>query len=113
MWNDSTIQALNRGLDLPPIKIVPLHRSDRSGDTFLFTSYLSTQDSDWNNAIGYGTTGGLAGDHRRAQAAEGSWPRWTHCAVDARLCRATTGSATCPRAISKGLGEAELAERRR
>ena len=35
---------------------MPVHRSDSSGDTFLFTSYLSTQDPDWGSKIGYGTT---------------------------------------------------------
>ncbi len=35
---------------------MPLHRSDGSGDTFLFTSYLSTHDSTWNTDFGYGTT---------------------------------------------------------
>jgi ABC-type phosphate transport system substrate-binding protein len=44
MWNDSHIQALNGDLVLPAIKIAPLHRKSGSGDTFLFTSYLSTQD---------------------------------------------------------------------
>ena len=28
---------------------MPLHRSDSSGDTFLFTSYLSTQDPAWDS----------------------------------------------------------------
>ena len=38
-------QALiNPTLTLPALAIVPVHRSDSSGDTFLFTSYLSTQD---------------------------------------------------------------------
>ena len=35
---------------------MPLHRSGSSGDTFLFTSYLSTQDAGWDSQIGYGTT---------------------------------------------------------
>ena len=36
MWNDSRITGLNvnKGLNLPPLKIVPLHRSGSSGDTF-------------------------------------------------------------------------------
>ena len=55
-WNAPAIAALNPGLSLPGIPIVPVHRSDSSGDTFLFSSYLSTQDQSWNNAIGYGTT---------------------------------------------------------
>ena len=58
MWNDSRITSLgqNKNLNLPPVKIVPLHRSGSSGDTFLFTSYLSTQDPAWDSDIGYGTT---------------------------------------------------------
>jgi phosphate transport system substrate-binding protein len=55
-WNASQIQALNPGLSLPSTKVVPLHRSDGSGDTFLFTSYLSKQDSSWASSIGYDTT---------------------------------------------------------
>lgn len=39
-WNDPRIAALNPGAPLPDARIVPLHRSDRSGDTFLFTSFL-------------------------------------------------------------------------
>lgn len=39
-WNDARIVALNPGVALPGLPIAPLHRSDRSGDTYLFTSYL-------------------------------------------------------------------------
>jgi phosphate transport system substrate-binding protein len=50
-WNDSAIAALNPGVTLPSLKIVPLHRADSSGDTFLFTSYLNDQDpSVWSTA---------------------------------------------------------------
>ena len=56
MWDDPAIAEINKGVTLPAIKIVPVHRSDSSGDTFLFTSYLSTQDPDWGSKIGYGTT---------------------------------------------------------
>jgi phosphate transport system substrate-binding protein len=55
-WNDPAIANLNPSLNLPNIKVVPVHRSDSSGDTFLFTSYLSTQDPGWKNDHGYGTT---------------------------------------------------------
>lgn len=40
-WNDPAIEALNPGLSLPELKVVPLHRSDGSGDSFLFSSYLA------------------------------------------------------------------------
>lgn len=44
-WNDRRIAALNPRARLPAARIVPLRRSDRSGDTFLFTSFLSAAAS--------------------------------------------------------------------
>jgi phosphate transport system substrate-binding protein len=55
-WNDPAIRRLNPGVSIPGIQVVPLHRSDTSGDTFLFSSYLSTQSSDWDSTFGYGTS---------------------------------------------------------
>jgi phosphate transport system substrate-binding protein len=56
-WNDSSIASANPGITLPATPIVTLHRSDSSGDTFLFTSYLSKADpSGWGAKIGYNTT---------------------------------------------------------
>jgi phosphate transport system substrate-binding protein len=50
-WNDPAIKALNPGVSLPNLKIIPLHRAESSGDTFLFTSYLNAQDSSgWPSA---------------------------------------------------------------
>ena len=54
-WNDSKIAALNPGVSLPNIPIVTVHRSDSSGDTFLFSSFLTASDpSGWK--IPPGTT---------------------------------------------------------
>lgn len=39
-WNDPAIAALNPGTDLPDLQITPFHRSDSSGTTDNFTSYL-------------------------------------------------------------------------
>jgi phosphate transport system substrate-binding protein len=51
-WNDPAIKALNPGANLPSLKIVPLHREDSSGDTFLFTSFLNaTAASDWPSSL--------------------------------------------------------------
>ncbi len=56
-WDNSAITALNAGVTIPSLPIVALHRSDGSGDTFIFTQYLSRQDpSAWGKTIGYGTT---------------------------------------------------------
>jgi phosphate transport system substrate-binding protein len=56
-WNDPKITAINPGVSIPAVKIVPIHRSDGSGDTFIFTQYLSAQDPNgWGAKISYGTT---------------------------------------------------------
>jgi phosphate transport system substrate-binding protein len=56
-WNDPKIVSANPGVTLPATPIVTLHRSDSSGDTFLFTSYLSKADpSGWGAKIAFNTT---------------------------------------------------------
>jgi phosphate transport system substrate-binding protein len=55
-WNDPAIKALNPGVSLPSMKIVPLRRLDSSGDTFLFTSYLNAQDPSAWSASNVSTT---------------------------------------------------------
>jgi phosphate transport system substrate-binding protein len=56
-WNASQIASANPGVTLPNNPIVTLHRSDSSGDTFLFTQYLSKADpSGWGAKVGYNTT---------------------------------------------------------
>jgi phosphate transport system substrate-binding protein len=56
-WNDPAITALNPSLAIPADKIVVLHRADSSGDTFIFSSYLSAADpKGWGANIGYGTS---------------------------------------------------------
>ena len=56
MWNDPAIKAANPGVDLPAHKIVPIHRLDGSGDTFIFTQYLSDSDKSWAKTVRYGTS---------------------------------------------------------
>ncbi len=46
-WNDSLIQAANPSVTLPSATIVPYARSDSSGDTFLFTSYVYMSTASW------------------------------------------------------------------
>lgn len=55
-WNDPQIAALNKGVALPDHAIIPVHRSDGSGDTFIFTQYLAFSTPDWSNSLSYGTT---------------------------------------------------------
>lgn len=55
-WNDKAIATLNPGLTLPAIPIVPVYRSDASGTTFIFTSYLSLVSPDWKAQVGAATS---------------------------------------------------------
>jgi len=55
-WDDPAIAKLNPGTHLPNHSIIPVHRTDGSGDTFIFTQYLSFSTPDWANNISYGTT---------------------------------------------------------
>lgn len=56
MWDDKTIAALNPGLKLPHNAIVPIHRAEESGDTFIFTQYLTFSTESWEYSQGFGTT---------------------------------------------------------
>ena len=55
-WNDPAIAALNSGVSLPATTIVPVRRVDSSGDTFIFTSFLSATNTAWQNGPAFGTT---------------------------------------------------------
>jgi phosphate transport system substrate-binding protein len=54
-WNDPGIQELNPDLTLPSENILVAHRSDGSGTTFVWTSYLSAVSPEWSDTVGAGT----------------------------------------------------------
>ena len=56
MWDDAEITGLNPGVTLPHQGIIPVHRAEGSGDTFVFTQYLTFSTPSWEDGIGYGTT---------------------------------------------------------
>ncbi len=55
-WNDPGIAKLNPGLNLPHLYITVVHRSDGSGTTFTFCSYLSKVSSEWQQKVGTSTS---------------------------------------------------------
>lgn len=66
-WNDPAITALNSGVTLPASAISVVHRSDGSGTTNNFTTYLHQQapsvwtwapSTAWPNNVGSGQQGG-------------------------------------------------------
>ncbi len=55
LWNDRRIAATNPGVALPNAPILAVHRSDGSGTTHIFTTYLSSVNGEWKELVGAGT----------------------------------------------------------
>jgi len=54
-WDASGIKALNPGVNIPKgLKIHPIHRSDASGTSWIFTHYLTAVNGDWAKQVGAG-----------------------------------------------------------
>jgi phosphate transport system substrate-binding protein len=52
-WNDPAIKKMNPLIvNLPSSSIIPVFRSDGSGTTFIFTSYLNKVSPTWTTALG-------------------------------------------------------------
>jgi phosphate transport system substrate-binding protein len=51
-WNDPAIASANKGVNLPSLDIVPIHRSEGSGTTYCWTDYLSKVSPEWKSKIG-------------------------------------------------------------
>ncbi len=109
-WNNSAIVALNPGAKLPSLAISPLHRSDSSGDTFLFTSYLNDADpSGWVAKQGPGTSVTFP----NAANAQGEVKNSGMLAGCAQIkgCIAYIGISYLQKTQKAGLGEAMLANK--
>jgi len=55
-WNDKAIASINPGVKLPAMDIQVAHRSDGSGTTNIFTTYLSKVNKDWESKVGKGSS---------------------------------------------------------
>lgn len=53
-FDDPAIAELNPEMDLPSDEIVPVHRSDSSGTTAVFTHYLAHEVESWDSEFGEG-----------------------------------------------------------
>ena len=82
-WNDPIIAKMNPGVKLPDLAILPVYRSDGSGTTYVFTTYLSSVSADWKAKVGAATSvkweagngakgnDGVAGSVKNAKGAVG------------------------------------------
>ncbi|MGD0283102.1 MAG: phosphate ABC transporter substrate-binding protein PstS, partial [Dissulfurispiraceae bacterium] len=55
-WNDPKLKALNPQAKLPDSEITVVHRSDGSGTTAIFTTYLSEVCPEWKTKVGADTS---------------------------------------------------------
>ncbi|HEV2361894.1 MAG TPA: phosphate ABC transporter substrate-binding protein PstS, partial [Acidimicrobiales bacterium] len=105
-WNDPAIAALNPGVNLPSTTVVPVHRSDSSGDTFLFTSFLSAADStDWTVSPGTSVSFPTVSTAIGATKNSGMLSACQHNTG----CIAYIGISYLQKTAAANLGEAELA----
>jgi phosphate transport system substrate-binding protein len=51
-WNDPAIAGQNSGVKLPDSNITVVHRSDSSGTTKGFTTFLSNYSPEWKSSVG-------------------------------------------------------------
>jgi len=108
-WNDPAIKKLNPGVSLPNLKIIPLHRAESSGDTFLFTSYMNAQDpSAWsssnvNTTVSWPNVSGALAETGNSGMIDG-------CTAN-KGCIAYIGISYLSKAQDAGLGTASLANK--
>ena len=89
-WNDPKIAALNPGVELPDAAVIPVHRADGSGTSFIFTDYLSNVNPAWADSVGKG--------------AAVKWPAGVGLAA-----KGSEGVAGQVKQLPGGIGYAELA----
>ena len=74
-FDDPAIAELNPEMDLPSDDIVPVHRSDSSGTTAVFTHYLAHEVESWDAEYGEGKEldwpSGLVGGQQNDGVAQG------------------------------------------
>lgn len=51
-WNDPIIRRVNRGVNLPDLDIVVVHRADGSGTSYAWTDFLSKVSPEWKAEVG-------------------------------------------------------------
>jgi phosphate transport system substrate-binding protein len=108
-WNDPAISALNPGVTLPSTTVVPVRRAEPSGDTFIFTQFLSNSTDSWRTTPGYGATVDWPAV-RGELTARGNAGMVSTCGATPG-CVAYVGVSAEHAAAAAGLGQAQLQNR--
>jgi phosphate transport system substrate-binding protein len=110
-WDDSQITSINKGVKLPNLAIVPLRRSDGSGDTFLFTSYIDAGASGGGfvqSSMGGPNTSSTSFPSVAGEQAETGNSGMLQACEAIKGCIAYIGVSYLRSALSHGLGDAAL-----
>jgi len=108
-WNDPAIARLNPGVSLPSTAIVPIRRIDASGDTFLFTAFLTATNTDWRDGPAYSTT--VAWPSIQGELTVSGNPAMVPACRATPGCIAYVGISAEQAAVAAGLGVARLQNR--
>jgi phosphate transport system substrate-binding protein len=54
-WRDAEVLRTNEGVNVPDLPITVVHRTDTSGTSFIFTSFLSRASETWAERFGLGS----------------------------------------------------------
>jgi phosphate transport system substrate-binding protein len=108
-WNDPAIAKLNPGVSLPSTPIVPVRRSDVSGDTFLFTAFLTAANTDWRDGPAYSTT--VTWPSVQGERTATGNPAMVQVCAQTPGCIAYVGISAEAAAATAKLGEARLQNR--
>ena len=108
-WNDAAIASLNPGIALPAMRIVPVRRADSSGDTFIFTQFLTDTSESWRSGPVFGTT--VAWPPVPAELSALGNPAMVATCAATPGCVAYVGVSAEQDALNAGLGEALLRSR--
>ncbi|HEV8049812.1 MAG TPA: phosphate ABC transporter substrate-binding protein PstS [Thermoplasmata archaeon] len=55
-WNNAAIASINPGAKLPSANITVVERADSSGTTYVYTSWLTLENSSWKSKVGAATS---------------------------------------------------------
>ena len=108
-WNDPEIAALNPGVTLPSTTITVIHRSDSSGTTSGFTSFLAAVDPEFKSKVGEGKDVQWPIGHRR----QGQRRRRRRGPADDRRGRLRRAGLRAAAQLHLRLGEEQVRQLRR
>lgn len=111
-WNDAAVAKLNPGVSLPATKVVTIHRSDSSGDTFLFSGFLSKTDPNgWGGPSGPGQGTTVSWPAAPGALTASGNPGMVAACKASPGCVAYVGISAQSTAQQAKLGEAQLQDR--